>query len=366
MKSYTLFVLSIAAVFLFIACGRAEPTPTPTSRPLPTSTATQQPVETSAAQTTVVRVALPGNDNLQFMNFWVALGAGFFDDEGLKVQVVVPPMPGAIVRFMVMGQADVAVLPRPVYLDSVGQGEPVLGFANLFSNDPINLVVRKEVAEERGLSANMPLAERLNAMRGLKVGVAPGPPPRLRVLFESVGLDADSDIEVVIVPPQRQNEAFGKGEVDALYAHTPFLEKALVGQGAVMIVNQSAGEVPELAIRQFHTLVTTQDYAGSNPEILVALARASYRAQQLIHADLQAAADAIRASGVRLLEPQGLDTIIAIYEPAMPQTPAVSVEGLLKELELYPAQQTPPDLSGVDLADFVDNQFAEAAVASNP
>ena len=142
----------------------------------------------------VVRVAIPVDNNLQWMNFYVAQGAGFFQDEGINVQIVVPPMPDAAARFMMMGRADVALLPRPQYLESIGRGEPVVIFANLLSNDPINLVVREEVAEQRGISADMPLAERLNAMRGLRVGVAPGPPTRLRVLFESVGLDADSDI----------------------------------------------------------------------------------------------------------------------------------------------------------------------------
>ena len=131
-----------------------------------------------------------------------------------------------------------------------------------------------------------------------------------------------------------------------------------------MIVNQSAGEVPELSGRQIHTLVTTQDFASINPEALIAVARAVHRAQQLIHSDLQATADAINASGLEVQAPQGLQTIIAIYEPAIPQTPEVSVEGALRELELYPAILPLPDLSGVDMADFVDNRFAEEAIAS--
>ena len=328
-----------------------EVAPSPTDVPAPSSAS-------------AVRVALPVADNLQWMNFYVVQGAGFFEDEGIDVQIVVPPMPDAAARFMVMGGADVALLPRPLYLESIGRGEPVVIFANLFSNDPINLVVRQEVAEERGISADMPLAERLNGMRGLRVGVAPGPPTRLRVLFESVGLDADSDIEMVIVNGDQQNEAFGKNEVDALYAHTPYLERSLLKQGAVMIVNQSAGEVPELTNRQIHTLVTTLEYAGSNPQVLAAMTNAVYRAQQLIHSDLQATADAIRSSEVQLREPEGLDTIIAIYEPAIPQTPEVSVEGALRELgSFFPAHRTPPDLSGVDLKNHIDNQFAEQAIA---
>ena len=369
MKVYASLVLGIVAVFLLTACG-GEPTLTPSPAPKstlsPIPTPPSQPAETPAARLITVRVAMPVDDNLQWMNFYVAQGAGFFEDEGMDVRIVVPPMPDATGRFMVMGMADMAVLPRPLYLESVGRGEPVLTFANLFQNDPINLVVRKEVAEERGLSADMPLAERLNAMRGLRVGVAPGPPVRLRLLFESVGLDADSDIEMVIIPPtgEGQNPPFGRGEIDALYAHTPFLERALLKQGAVMIVNQSAGEVPKLTNRQIHTLATTQGFASANPQVLVAMARAVYRAQQLIHTDLRATADAIRASEVRLQEPQGLDTIIAIYEPAIPQTPEVSIEDVLRELEFFPTHRTPPDLSGIDLSAHVDNRFALEAVAT--
>ena len=329
-------------------------------------TTTPETPTTPEAGLTAVRVVVPTPDNLQFMSFWIALGAGFFSDEGFGIQKVVPPNPLGTGQFLLQGRADIAVMPPPMYLPLIGQEEPILVFANLLQNDSINLVVRKEVAEQRQLSIDAPLADRLNAMLGLRIGVAPGPPTRLRVLFESVGLDADSDIEMVIIHGGEQNQAFADGTIDALYAHTPYLETALVEQEAVLIVNQSAGEVPELTGRQIHSLVTTQPYASANPEILEALARALYRAQQLIHTDLQDAADAILAAGVQGLEPQRLETIIAIYEPAIPDAPEVSIEGVLRQLELYPAHQTPPDLSGIDMTTYVDPQFAERAVASSP
>ena len=96
------------------------------------------------------------------------------------------------------------------------------------------------------------------------------------------------------------------------------------------------------------------------------MTKAVYRAQQLVHTDLGATADAIRASEVQLQEPQGLETILAIYEPAIPQTPEVSAEGVLKELGLFPAVRTPPDLSGIDLTNHVDNQFALEAISDSP
>ena len=396
MKRILPITLAIMIVFLFAACGGADPTatPTPSSTPVPTplpaqaatSTPTPTPLPTpvptpTAAPTatstpfptatstpmppaaTAVLVAVPTNTNLQFMNFWIGQGAGFFEEEGLDVQVIVPPMPGAAGRFLFNGRANVALLPPPMYLPLIGQEQPILIFANLMENDPINLIVQKVVAEERKLSPTAPLAERLNAMRGLKIGVAPGPPTRLRILFASVGMDADTDIQMVIIHGEDQNQAFGDGTVDALYAHTPFLEKALVEQGAVLIVNQSAGEVPELVDHQKHSLVTTQSFADAKPEVLVALTRAVYRAQQLIHADVSAAADALFDSEVPGLERRLVETIIDLYEPAIPQTPEVSIERKELALKDFPAHRDPPDFSKIDLADYVSPQFAEEAVA---
>jgi ABC-type nitrate/sulfonate/bicarbonate transport system substrate-binding protein len=317
----------------------------------------------SRADTQTVRAFVPDPNNLQWMNFWVARGGGFFAREGLDVQLVVPPKAGKGAQFLKQGKADVGVMPRPMYLTLIGEGQPVVVFANLLANDPINLVLRDSVARQRNLSADMPLKERLEGLHGLKVGVAPGPPPRLRKLFESVGLNADRDIEMVIFPGPAQNAAFGDLKVDALYAHTPYVERALVEQGAVMLVNQSAGEVAALSGRQIHAMVTTRKYAQEHPDVLVRISRAIYHAQQLIHADRKAAREAILVSGVELEFPAGLETIVGLYEPAVPGTPAVSIEDALGELDLYPAKKAAPNLTRDDLKGHVDNQFVEAALA---
>src|SRR5262245_41329240 len=199
-----------------------------------------------------VRVVVPNDNNLQWLNFWVAQGARYFSDEGLQVQVT----PGGtgdeeggrrVTQALIDGSADVAIQPRPLFLLAVGEQQPVVAFANLLRNDPINLVVNGDIAAARGLSAQSPLADRLKGLRGLKIGVAPGPIARLRVLAAAAGLDPASDITIITVDGRAQNQFFGERTVDALYAHTPYLETALSEQNAVLMVNQSAGEIPALA-----------------------------------------------------------------------------------------------------------------------
>jgi ABC-type nitrate/sulfonate/bicarbonate transport system substrate-binding protein len=316
-----------------------------------------------AAAPGVVRVAVP-EYSLQYLSFWIAQGAGFFEQEGLFVEVVVPPSPSGVVADLLEGSADVALLPPPLYLQLIAQQRQVVLFANLLRNDPISLVVSQQVAKARSLSPDAPLDDRLRGIRGLRVGVAPGPPTRLRALLASVGLDVDRDIDVVIVPGPEQTSALADGRVHALYAHTPYLETALDEQHAMLLVNQSSGDIPVVAACQVHALATTPTYVRDQPSVLVALTRAVYRAQLLAHADQMAAADALLHSAVPELDAQHLATLLGIYEPAVPESPMVSVDGVRQELSRFPATGAAPDLGGIDLSGYVARDIARAAIES--
>ncbi len=307
-------------------------------------------------------VILPNQHNLQWMNFWIALGAGYFADEGVKVEPVSPPRPDQAGRFLMMGRGDVAILPGPKYIELIADEQPIEIFANLMANDPINLVLRKEVAEQLKVSPTAPLKEKLQSLKGLKIGVAPGPITRLRILFESVGLDVDEHVQVVTIGGEGQNKLFGDGAVDALYAHTPYLETALVRQEAVQFIDQAGGEARELAGRQIHVMLAPRPYVDQNPGTVEKLTRAIYRAQQLIHSDLERTVTALIESGVEDVDQELVGTIVKIYEPALPSTPVVSAEGILRQLRMFPDHQDAPDLTGVDLSQYVAPQFAEKVV----
>ena len=156
---------------------------------------------------------------------------------------------------------------------------------------------------------------------------------------------------------------FGDGEVEALYAHTPYLETALVRQGAVEFVDQAGGEVPELAGRQIHVMLATREYIDKNPEKVEKLTRAIYRAQQLAHSDIDGTVNALIKSGVQDLDQELIRTIVEIYAPALPLTPAVSAEGILTQHRMFPAHRQAPDLTGIDLSLYLAPEFAEKVVA---
>jgi ABC-type nitrate/sulfonate/bicarbonate transport system substrate-binding protein len=318
-----------------------------------------------AADAAPLKVVVPDPDNLQYMAFWIAKGAGYFRDEGIDIDVVTPSSPPGTEALVRDGKASVFVLPPPVYVTLMATKFPIYLVANLLQNDPINLVVRRSVFEARKMNASAPLDDRLRSLSGLRVGVAPGPPTRLRALFAAHALDADKDIRMVITRGPDQNDAFARGDFDAIYCHTPFLEKALVEQDAVMLVEQSRGEEPKLSARQIHALVVSREFADRNGDTVRAMVRAVQRGLDLVHADRTAASAAILREFPSMKRAL-VDAIVRIYEPAIPTSARVSADAIESTLTFFPANKSPPDLSKIDRREYVAPAFAESAIAPPP
>jgi ABC-type nitrate/sulfonate/bicarbonate transport system substrate-binding protein len=317
-------------------------------------------MSTRASAGEKLKVAVPDGDNLQYLSFWVALGSGAFAAEDLDVEVVSPPAPGQTPTMFEEGDAEAAVLPPPMYLSMIARRAPIALVANLLANDPIELVVKKSIFTERKLDSSAPMKTRLEAIRGLRLGIAPHPPARLRALYSAYGLDADKELELVILHGKEQNAAFKAGEVDALFAHTPYVERAIVHDDAVVLVNLSRGEAPALANRQIHALVLKKTLLDRRRDIAVRAYRAIARAQKTIHDSPPAAMAAVKKQ-MPSRDEREIATLVGLYEPAIPKTPEVRTADLAPALALFPAGQPKPDLSGVPLAQFVADDIARDA-----
>lgn len=313
----------------------------------------------NAVSAETIRVGIPERNNLQYMAFWIAQGAGLFKAEGLDIEIVVADAPNMSGMTLMQRRVDVALLQPPVYLGLIAEQQPFVLFASLLANDPINLILRSDVAAKLKLDPHAPLADRLKALKGLRIGVAPEPPRRLRLLFAETGMNADQDVQIVIRRGEDQIEALTTNAVDALYAHSPYLEDALVRLGAVLIVNQSGGEVAALRNGQIHSLGATRDYVAAHPDVIEKVTRAIARAQELLHADPKAAVKALVAAGISSPTPQHLETIVRLYAPAVPATPRVSAAAIERNAQKYPARPAMPDFTKIKASDYVAPSFAD-------
>lgn len=310
-------------------------------------------VGTAAASAQPVRIGIPERNNLQYLSFWVAQGAGLFEREGLRVEIVYPDAANQSGMLLMQDRVDIALLQPPVYLGMIFERHPFALFANLLANDPINLIVRADVAAKLKLDPAAPLADRLRAIKGLRIGVAPEPQRRLRILFAHAGLSAETDLSIVVRRAEDQLAALTAGEVDALYVHAPYLQDALLRHGALLLVNQSAGEVPPLANGQIHSLGATRGYIARHPDVIAKVTRAIAGAQTLIHSNRAAAVEALKKAGIESPSPAHLHAIVELYAPAVPLAPAVSASLVERNALLYPARPTMPDFTKVRASDFV-------------
>jgi ABC-type nitrate/sulfonate/bicarbonate transport system substrate-binding protein len=324
----------------------------PTSRMSPGGAARQRgPMAASQGPRSHVQMVVP-SWNLQFMAFWVALAGGLFAAEGLDVDVAVAAEPlDAPIAFRA-GVAEVGILPPPLYLRLIADRCPVVLCANLLRNDPLNIVLTRPVAARHGFAASLPTAEAVRRLRGLRIGVAPGPTDRLRALFAWAGIGA-SDVELVTLTGPEQNPAFAAGGVDGLYAHTPYLERALVDSGGVLVVHASGGGAAPVRVAQVHALVASRVFAEQAPSAVAGLVAALGAAQDLVrHRDARAL-EALLACGIAGLERRHLERTLEIYALAMPPMPAVTC-ATLRQADTFRATGSGlPAMSDAELARFV-------------
>jgi NitT/TauT family transport system substrate-binding protein len=281
-----------------------------------------------------VRIEVPSKTNLQFFALWVAVGSGAFQAEGLEPHILVAPTPRATGEMLFGGRADVALLPPPMFLGMMAEENPIRLFASLLANEPINLVVRRDMADAHRISARLSLRERLTALNGAKIGLAGEVAPRLRALYAFAGLSADKDAKLVVISGAGQVQALADGKVDALFAHTPYLETAMVRYDAVLLVDTSQGDIPALSAGQIHALATTRDLAQTKLTLILSVTRAIARAEHLIHTDPRATVDALIASGAARSDRRLVEAIVAVYAPAVPWDPRISLDGIVRDTSL--------------------------------
>jgi ABC-type nitrate/sulfonate/bicarbonate transport system substrate-binding protein len=311
-----------------------------------------------------LKVLVPEQDNLQYVAFWAARAGGSFAREQLDVEVSIapsskqgtPPIDGMLEK----GEIDAAIATPAVYLALIAAKAPIVVVANLFANDPYALVVRREVAEARALSPDATLAVRVTGLKGLSIGYPPASFGRLRTLLASQGLDIDKDVKARVLLSRDQGSAFKQPGLDAAYLASPHLEKSVVGAGAWVLVNQARGEVPALANKQTHVFLVSRRMIEQRRGAVVAAVRAIADAERRIHAAQSEVVDAL-ARDMPTRSRDELETALALYEPAVPQTPAVSVEGLAPALALIPEPVPRPELAG-DLAPFVATELSSEAI----
>ncbi|MGH8328627.1 MAG: ABC transporter substrate-binding protein, partial [Steroidobacteraceae bacterium] len=142
------------------------------------------------------------SQSLNFVPIYVAQTEGYFKDEGLDVTVVLAGGGPKAMTALIGGGGQFSA---SVLLDGIMAHRR--GLTNVRALATLSyflapMVVRADIAKQRGISLDTPLKQRIAAMKGLKMGITtPGASSDLvlRYLLVSQGLKPDRFLDIVPV-----------------------------------------------------------------------------------------------------------------------------------------------------------------------
>jgi NitT/TauT family transport system substrate-binding protein len=262
-----------------------------------------------------VRIATP---DLVTNSYFPALAAeelGFFRDEGLEAHVELRPSIDAVNALrdggvdFVAGGAHTTLLAFPEWsgaklVVTLSQGTPWL------------LVVRADLPARRG---------DIGAVKGLRIGAAPGPDRALLHLLAEVGIDPARDgITIGPVPGALEPGAsFGvvaaaaleRRLVDGFWANALGSETAVRRGVGKVIADVRRGDGPPAAGQYtFAALATTEALIAREPERVAAAVRAIVQTQRALTKEPARA----REVGQRRFPPAAAEVIAPIVERDLP------------------------------------------------
>lgn len=231
-----------------------------------------------------VTVTIPATA-LTLAPLFLAKGIGFFTEEGLDVEIV--DAPGArSVQAVLSRDADFTATPGTYQISIHAQGQRLLSVASLLARNSINVVMHKAVAAERGITERTPLAEKIKALKGLKMsGIAPGSFSYQVLLnyIQQAGLDPKTDVTLIGVGSSGALlAALEQRQVDVFATGTPIPDAAVHRGFGVMLVNNAMGEDPAFQEFMMVVLMVRPETAQQKPDLVRRMVRALVRANRWI------------------------------------------------------------------------------------
>jgi ABC-type nitrate/sulfonate/bicarbonate transport system substrate-binding protein len=231
-----------------------------------------------AAEKIKITVPVPSTT---FASLYHARAAGYFNEEGLDVDIVIVPGTGSV-QAVLARDSHFALAPGTHQLIAYERGQRLLAAMSILTRNSVNIVMHKDVARERGITEQSPLAAKIRALKGLKLsGFATGAfahQVMVHYLLKA-GLDPQKDVEIVSLGTAPSLLlALEKRQIDAFATGTPVPEAAAARGLGVMVVDNSAGEDPDFAEFMMDVLLMLPDTVKQRPDLVRKVVRALLRA----------------------------------------------------------------------------------------
>jgi NitT/TauT family transport system substrate-binding protein len=302
---------------------------------------------------------------LHWYPFYVALGANYFADEGLDVEIVGLNSGTAMAAAIAGGGADVAPLAMTHAVSSGAQGGGLVATSALFNVYPNSVVLTKDAIAKSGITPGMPLDEKIKRLAGLTLGItAPGGASdiQIRKMLLARGLDPDKAVKLQPLGNQAAMlAAVQKKAVDGFVMSSPVDEIAQQRGTGVIAIDPFAEPIPELAQVPYSVWGTSRATLQKRPAVIAASLRAITRAIKLAAENPEETLRVMRPQ-IKDVPPEAIDAVIEKYRHGAARTPVISpaqVEATVRWMNLGESKPM-----SVRFEDVVDNGGAEAAAAA--
>jgi NitT/TauT family transport system substrate-binding protein len=283
--------------------------------------------------------------------FYAAHATGAYAAEGLEVELLPSPGPGAAEAALIAGEADVMWM-GPIRIMKAHERDPaspLTAFAEIVCRDPFSLV---------GATPNPGFAPAdLLGKRFASTSEVPTPWLCLEGDLRDAGLDP-SRLERVIGRTMQENVAgLATGDIDVAQLFEPFVEVAVRGGAHVWLPASARGRT------SYTVFAATRQRLAADPEPFRKMVRAIYKTQQWVAAQTPAALADTIASYFPALDRGVLTGALVRYKAqgVWGTDPILPEEGFDR---LHRALLTTGFLAhGVTFGDCVNNHLAEAVTA---
>jgi NitT/TauT family transport system substrate-binding protein len=233
----------------------------------------------------VVRIA-QAVDALAFLPIYAARANGYFNDEGVTLELIIVQGGGPDLQALIAGSVDFDATSTGGLLRAFSGGIELLGIHNVVGKCIIDLIIRRETANRLGVIPAMPVQERLKRIKGTIIGASRVGSLSYQIAYflaKEAGFEQGKDITILGVGGgDSALAALKAGKIDVMSFAPPFPQVAIKDGDAISLVANSKGEYPNLKNFLQNVLLTRPDYAKKNPEMVRRILRAMVRGNRWV------------------------------------------------------------------------------------
>lgn len=283
--------------------------------------------QSAAAELEMVRIT-HATGSFESLPVSYALAAGYFEAEGLDVESVPSLGVGQDLAELDGGEVQFNLGGAGHQIGALIAERPILNVYNIYRHSLTGLVISIEAAKQSGIAAGAPLADRVRALRSLRIGVNRNDSSvdrQLRHLLRISGVEGEVEI-LPLGKPADMLVALEAGTVDGVAISVPHDRLAVTRGLGEMWIDMAAGSAPSIDPLIHQSLITSPQFARQHPETVRAMVGALQRAID----DIQSKpAEEIRdmvQPAFGKLSPAVVLSGIEAAKPALDRTGAVTLE----------------------------------------